>query len=164
MATDDESRYPTTTDDERRVSMSGESFVELSESQRDLASQKLSKSTDSNFNKGYLYHKENDGLRQRWFVLEESVLKCYKRQNQSLLFEINFTECDYSAIQGRIGKMFAIRLSGSKPSSSHLFASPKVDIIASWMMALGRAGVRLQDDILREVRICFQMCADACEV
>ena len=162
MGTDDESRYLTTTDDERRVSMGGESFVELSESQHDLTSQKLSKVVDSNLNKGQLYHKENDGLRQRWFVLDESVLKCYKRQNQSLLFEVNFSEGDYSAIQGRIGKMFAIRLSGTKASSSHLFASPKVDVVASWMMALSSAGVRLQDDILREVRKCFRnVCACA---
>ncbi|CAB3995109.1 Hypothetical predicted protein, partial [Paramuricea clavata] len=149
MGTDDESRYLTTTDDERRVSTGGESFVELSQS--DLTSQKYSKVADSNINKGYLYHKESDGLRQRWFILDESVLKCYKRQNQSLLFEVNFSEGGYSAIKGRIGKMSAIRLSGTKASSSHLFASPKVETVASWMMALSSAGVRLQDDILREV-------------
>lgn len=125
--------------------------MELSKSQCDLASQKYSKLADSNVNKGYLYHKESDGLKQRWFILDGSVLKCYKRQNQNLLFEVNFWGGAYSAIQGRIGRMFAIRLSGVKASSSHLFASPKVETTASWMMALSRAGVRLQGDILREV-------------
>lgn len=157
MGTDDESRYLTTTDDERRVSTGGESFVELSQS--DLTSQKYTRVADSNVNKGYLHHKESDGLRQRWFILDGSVLKCYKRQNQSLLFEVNFSEGGYSAIKGRIGKMSAIRLSGTKASSSHLFASPKVETVASWMMALSSAGVRLQDDILREVGKCFEMCA-----
>ena len=124
--------------------------MELSKSQCDLTSQKYSKLADSNINKGYLYHKEGDGLRQRWFILDGSVLKCYKRQNQNLLFEVNFSGGAYSAIQGRFGKMFAIRLSGMK-TSGHLFASPKVETIASWMIALSKAGVRLQDDILREV-------------
>lgn len=148
MATDDESRYHTTTDDERRISTGGESFVELSKSQCDITSQKYLKFAEANVNKGHLYHKESDGLRQRWFILDGSVLKCYKRQNQNLLFEVDFSGGAYSAIQGRIGRMFAIRLSGS---SSHLFASPKAETIASWVMALSRAGVRLQDDILREV-------------
>lgn len=106
----------------------------------------------SNINQGNLFYKEIDGLRQRWIVLDGSVLKCYKRQNQSLLFEVNFSDGGYSAIRGRIGKMFAIRLSGTKASSSHLFASPKVETIASWMIAFSGAGVRLQDEILREVR------------
>jgi hypothetical protein len=157
MGTDHESRCHAT-DDERRVSTGDESFVELSNSQSDLTS----KLADSKINKGYLYHKESDGLRQRWFTLDGNVLKCYKRQNQSLLFEVNFSEGGYSAIQGRIAKMFAIRLSGTKASSSHLFASPKVDLVASWMMALSSAGVRLQDEILREVREGFEICAHAC--
>ncbi|XP_028394372.1 uncharacterized protein LOC114518533 isoform X2 [Dendronephthya gigantea] len=154
LGTDDENRNLTGTDDERRVSTGGESFVELSNS--DLTGQKYSKVTNSNINQGNLYCKEIDGLRQRWIVLDGSVLKCYKKQNQNLLFEVNFSDGGYSAIRGRIGKMFAIRLSGTKASSSHLFASPKVETIASWMIAFSGAGVRLQDEILREVSMNHQ--------
>lgn len=152
LGTDDESRYLTTTDDERRVSYGGEAFIELSKSQIDFTALKYAKLTESSMIKGYLYHKESDGLKERWLAMDGGVLKCFKKQHQSLLFEINLSEGGYSAIEGRIGKMFAIRLSGTRAFSSHLFASPKIEIIASWLMTLSEAGVRLQDEILREVR------------
>ncbi|XP_046850643.1 uncharacterized protein LOC124444106 isoform X2 [Xenia sp. Carnegie-2017] len=151
MSTDDERHGMTATDDERRLSAASENFVELSKSQVDLTSKNLSKLGDTSLNQGHLYHKENEVIRQRWLVLDANVLRCYKRQNGAMLFELDFTEGSYSAMQGRIGKMFAIRLSGSKTVTSHLFASPKVETIASWIMSFSRAGVRLQDDLLREI-------------
>lgn len=141
------------TSDEDCQIAGNENFVEFTKSEEDLSTKKLAKSGGDTVNSGYLFHKETDGLRRRWCVLDGQVLKCYKRQNQHLAFEVNFCEWSFSAIQGRVGKMFAIRLSCAKGPTSHLFASPKAEVCASWMMKFSSAGVQLQDDILREVSL-----------
>lgn len=126
----------------------GENVVGLTKTDDETSNKQLG---GDSVNSGYLFHKETDGLRRRWCVLEDQLLKCYKRQNQNFMFEVSFRDGDFSAIQGRVGKMFAVRLSGSKSPRSYLFASPKAEVCASWMMRFSCAGVRLQDDILREV-------------
>ena len=125
-----------------------ENLGEFTKTDDDISNKQFA---NDNVNSGYLFLKETDGLRRRWCVLEDQVLKCYKRQNQNFMFEVNFHDGDFSAIQGRVGKMFAVRLSSSKTPRSYLFASPKAEVCACWMMRFSCAGVQLQDDILREV-------------